>query len=310
MHQIRGSVGPSPITDTSTHTDSQTTTVQAGESKLSDVARRMNLDANALQQANPNISDNLTVGQQINLPQGPAAQAQQDDDDETVDNLPSPDLPPTPLGDPMAKSFMQAKLDASSQGKQTGELHASDLPQAAGGDAAGIGTAASGLGAGKIKGEGNVGEMKWSKAENKPWDKDLPQTAGGDASGVGAASSAKHIPGAIKWQDITLKKGVSEMKADNPAGEPNWIKGSFDTRKDKWIGSEASDKDSKLTQVPGGDYPSMAEKGEYMKLGWVPGKAQNVDAKYVPVQAESKKVDVGNSTEKPIGYDLIKDRPA
>lgn len=246
MHQIRGSVGPSPISDTATqHSDGQTTTVQAGESKLSDVAKRFNIDANALQQANPNISDNLKVGQQINLPQGPAAQAHQDDDDDTVDSPPSSELPPTPLGDPMAKNFMQAKLDASGKGKQTGELRASDLPQASGG-------ATSGLGAGKMK-----------------WDPSV---------------DAKYIKGG---------------EADKGIGEHKWIKDAYDTRKDKWSGSEASHKDSKLTQVPGGDYPSMAEKGEYLK--W---------QKAGTVQDELRKVDAGESPAKPSGYDLVKEKPA
>lgn len=260
MHQIRGSVGPSPISDTATQpSDGQTTTVQAGESKLSDVAKRLNTDANALQQANPNISDDLKVGQQINLPQGPAAQAHQDDDDDTVDSPPSSELPPTPLGDPMAKNFMQDKLDASGTGKQTGELHASDLPQASGGDL------------------GNLGSLK-------PWDKGVTQKA---------------------WKESAeLKPWDKDAAALKP-----WHKEiGADTRKDKLIVSEASHKDSSLTQVPGGNYPSMAEKGEYMK--WQSGSVQGEFQKYGTVQGELKKVDVGESSQKPSGYDLVKDKPA
>ncbi len=264
MPQIRGSAGPSPVTGTySKPGNNQTTTVQVGESKLSDVAKRLNLDANALQQANPNISDNLKVGQQINLPEGPAAQAHQDDNDDTAESPSSSHLPPTPLGDPMAKNLMQAKLDASGKDQQTGELHASDLPQAAGGDAAAVST-----------------------------DK-----------------LAKHVPGQMKWTDITTKKAVNEMKWDKSAGEHHGIKGESDFRKDKWIASEASHKDASLTQVPGGDYPSMAEKGEYGK--WQKADAaQNEFQKYGKVQAEVKKVDVGESSAKPTAYDLVKNKPA
>ena len=129
------SSGPSPIENNYRRTDDhQTTTVQVGENKLSDVAKRLNVDPNSLQQANPNISasGNLKVGQEIHLPQAGPSQGHQDDDDDAVHTSPSSDLPHAPIGDPLTKNLMQAKLDGTAKHHETRELSGKDLKQVSG----------------------------------------------------------------------------------------------------------------------------------------------------------------------------------
>jgi hypothetical protein len=137
MPRIDGGPGPSPVTDGwNKSTGNQVATVQIGESKLSDVAKRLNVDANSLQQANPHIADpaKLQVGQEIRLPQYQASQNQQQDDDQGVENEASEsDLPCAPIGDSLAKSALQAQFEGSSHPKETRELSSADLAQVAGG---------------------------------------------------------------------------------------------------------------------------------------------------------------------------------
>jgi bacteriocin-like protein len=115
--------------------DNQTTTVKVGEHNLPDVAKRLNVDSQTLQQANPNLSasDNLKVGQEICLPQGPKTEGHRQGDDDTADSPPSSDRPRTPLGDPMAKNIMQQKLEQTGKDEGTKELSEKDLAQVSGG---------------------------------------------------------------------------------------------------------------------------------------------------------------------------------
>ena len=131
MSEISRAGGPLPVRDTFAQApQDQVATVQVGESKLSDVAKRLGLDHQELQKANPQISDaNLKAGQEIRLPQNPAAQGSEQaegDDDETVDH------PVSQLGDPMTKNFVQAKLEDAASRQKT-DLSDSDLAHLHGG---------------------------------------------------------------------------------------------------------------------------------------------------------------------------------
>ena len=91
---------------TAAHQNGSFATVQLGETNLQQVARRLNVDADALLLANPQIQDpyRLKVGQEIHLPEwqskatgsGPEPQEQQN----TVCRAPSP------IGDPLAAGVM------------------------------------------------------------------------------------------------------------------------------------------------------------------------------------------------------------
>src|SRR5579871_4796786 len=100
------SVGSSNLS-AETNTDTSAT-VQVGENNLSQVAQRLGIDLDSLQQANPLLVEgSVKPGQNINLPDISATQAPQS---LPVTNSRS-GLPPAPLGDPMAKLFVQSQLD-------------------------------------------------------------------------------------------------------------------------------------------------------------------------------------------------------
>jgi len=115
--------------------DNSVATVRLGETTLSDVAKRLNVDPGALLDANPQIADRtrLKIGQEIRLPQFQTSQTQGQDSAPLTGNQPSaPDLTPAPMGDPVARSAMQATLTpktgggTSKLGRHDG-LHASTL---------------------------------------------------------------------------------------------------------------------------------------------------------------------------------------
>jgi methyl-accepting chemotaxis protein len=115
--------------------DNSVATVRVGETTLSDVAKRLNLDPGALLTTNPRIADRtrLTIGQEIRLPQLQTSQTQGHDSASLIGNQPSaPDLTPAPMGDSVAMSAMQATLDAKTGGASklagaTTRLHAAAL---------------------------------------------------------------------------------------------------------------------------------------------------------------------------------------
>src|SRR5579871_5739045 len=136
------SVGSSNLS-AETNTDTSAT-VQVGENNLSQVAQRLGIDLNSLQQANPLLVEgSVKPGQSINLPSISATQAHQ--------SLPVANsrsgLPPAPLGDPMAKLFVQSQLDNNGAFNQVlhnpaQHLKYADNPDGSGsGSAAGVGTA-------------------------------------------------------------------------------------------------------------------------------------------------------------------------
>jgi hypothetical protein len=87
-------------------TDAPTATVRLGETSLAQVAQRLGLDPDALQQANPKITDpsKLMVGQELRLPvcASPAAT--------DSGSAASPSLSPGPASDPMAKVMAKMQL--------------------------------------------------------------------------------------------------------------------------------------------------------------------------------------------------------
>ena len=161
MPRIDGSAGSIPVGSIgSKASDNSAATVQMGESKLSEVAQRLGVDANSLQNANPQITDpmKLKVGQEVNLPPLQAQTLKEQDGPALQPASSQSGLPPAPLGDPLAKNAMQARLSAT------------DLAQVPGGAQQGNSS--------HMKFEGKVvnsdafkGTDKWSKAD-KPLEAD------------------------------------------------------------------------------------------------------------------------------------------
>jgi len=117
MPRIDGSAGPIPVSGSSTSIGKSVATVQLGESKLSEVARRLGVDPDSLHNMNPQVADanKLKVGQELNLPEfQPAQNLEQNDAESSLQSQSSQSsLPRAPLGDSMAKNAMQARLLAS-----------------------------------------------------------------------------------------------------------------------------------------------------------------------------------------------------
>jgi LysM domain-containing protein len=86
--------------------DAPTATVRLGETSLAQVAQRLGLDPDALQQANPKIVDpsKLTVGQELRLPLSMKPPSS------VSDSATSPSSIPGPPSDPMAKVMAQMQL--------------------------------------------------------------------------------------------------------------------------------------------------------------------------------------------------------
>lgn len=117
MPRIDGSAGPIPVSGSSTSIGKSVATVQLGESKLSEVARRLGVDPDSLHNVNPQVADanKLKVGQELNLPElQPAQNLKQNDAESSMQSQSSQfSLPRAPLGDAVAKNAMQARLSAS-----------------------------------------------------------------------------------------------------------------------------------------------------------------------------------------------------
>ncbi len=124
---VGSTIGPASTFDLGTASDSSpVATVRLGETSISDVSKRLGIDKDSLQQANPQISDpsNLKVGQQVFLPvgQGPKSPKQ--------NHSGTGQLPPNPLsqsgppvlskGDPMAKAMVQMRLADAGGGGSIG----------------------------------------------------------------------------------------------------------------------------------------------------------------------------------------------
>jgi hypothetical protein len=113
---VGSTIGPASTFDLGPVTDSLVATVRLGETSLSDVSKRLGIDKDSLQQANPQISDpsSLKVGQQVFLPVGHGSKSPQENDS-GADHLPPNPLlqsgqPVLSKGDPLAKAMVQMRL--------------------------------------------------------------------------------------------------------------------------------------------------------------------------------------------------------
>ncbi len=114
---VGSTIGPASTFDLGPLSDSSpVATVRLGESSLSDVAHRLGIDKNSLQQANPQISDpaSLKVGQQVFLPVGQANTGTPEGDLSSQQLLSNPSSqsgqPVLSRGDPLAKAMVQMRL--------------------------------------------------------------------------------------------------------------------------------------------------------------------------------------------------------
>lgn len=103
----------------------QPATVQLGEQTMGQVASRLGIPLDQLQQANPNITDpsNLKAGQEIQLPSNTNPPSQQSEQTEGAHHHHhhhhhNPELPNAPLGSSIEASMTKAKLDAMSGKKE------------------------------------------------------------------------------------------------------------------------------------------------------------------------------------------------
>jgi hypothetical protein len=129
MPRIDGAAGPIPVGTIGTKTaDNPAATVQVGESKLSEVAQRLGVDTNSLQNANPQISDpaKLKVGQEIHLPQ-PSQTLKQNDEAGLQSQGSQSGRPHAPIGDALTKNVMQARLSATDLAQVPGGAQQADI---------------------------------------------------------------------------------------------------------------------------------------------------------------------------------------
>ncbi len=106
-----GSSRVSPTFGYDTEVDGDTVIlVQIGENEIKHVAKRLNVDPGALLMANPQIKNpsGLVVGQELRVPERRLPLASQHTEAES----PQSSLSPAPMGDPLAKSAVQADLQS------------------------------------------------------------------------------------------------------------------------------------------------------------------------------------------------------
>lgn len=111
MMTINGMYGLNPTGDAAAlFADNSTATVRLGETTLSDVARRLGVDANCLRQANPLLSatTSLKAGQELCLPK---FQTGSSADLNNLGTNRNSLLPRHPIGDPLAAGVMKAMLN-------------------------------------------------------------------------------------------------------------------------------------------------------------------------------------------------------
>ena len=103
--------------DASDANNGSVTTAQVGENSLSQIAARLGVDLQSLLAANPQIPDpnKVQAGQDIHLPPCGDINTRQDTPGGS-DSGSGPTLSRAPLGDPLAKTLVQAKLDGGNTG--------------------------------------------------------------------------------------------------------------------------------------------------------------------------------------------------
>jgi len=183
MSDIGRAGGPSPINSYPQSTDNNATTVQVGENNLSDVAKRLGVDPDDLQKANPQFSSTsaLKTGQEISLPQNQSSQGPQQSRERDDDKATQP--PSSRIGDPMVKDFIKSKLDSAGKEK---DLSEKDLGQLSGGASAG----------------------KLQKDSFNKW-----EPTGSSSSGASADKFAKYAPGSEQTLG-QMSGGASAGKTD------------------------------------------------------------------------------------------------
>ena len=221
MPRIEGGAGPIPVSSGSTSGGKPVTTVQLGESKLSEVAQRLGIESDSLHNANPQVGDpnQLKVGQELNLPPFQGAQTLKQSDESSLQSQSSQSgLPRAPVGDVLAKHAMQARLSASDLSQVPGgvqQLNSSQLKFASK----------------IISRETFIKVDKWSKEDKpiesnspmgaeKPFQKadDLAQVAGG-AGHV----DLRNMKEFSKIADVDHLKDASKLIDANKAIKPDKI---------------------------------------------------------------------------------------
>jgi hypothetical protein len=229
MPRIDGAAGPIPVGTTGTKTtDNPAATVQVGESKLSEVAQRLGIDTNSLQNANPQISDpaKLKVGQEINLPQFQPLQTLKQNDEAGLQSQGSQSgLPRAPIGDGLTKNVMQARLSATDLAQVPGGAHQTDIQQ-----------------------------MKFA---NKVINSDKPLEANkiiGTEKAFHKADDLSQVSGGVKQVDIQHMKFADKMPtSDTLSNASKWSKADKPLDPIKTTGEEkAFQKADDLAQVAGG----------------------------------------------------------
>ncbi len=109
--------GPIDSQDLGAVANDSTAVVQLGENSLSGIANRVGVNLNDLIKANPQISnpDKLTPGQEIRLPSSGSPGMSQGTEP-TAGEIAASGLPPAPLGDPLLKDAVVAKLNSNVPG--------------------------------------------------------------------------------------------------------------------------------------------------------------------------------------------------
>ncbi len=229
MPRIDGAAGPIPVGTIGTKTtDNPAATVQVGESKLSEVAQRLGVDADSLQNANPQISDpaKLKVGQEIHLPQFQPSQMFKENDQAGLQSPGSPSgLPRAPIGDALTKNVVQARLSST------------DLAQVPGGAQ-----------------QADIQQMKFA---NKVINSDKPLEANkmiGTEKAFHKADDLSQVSGALKQVNIQHMKFADKMPpSDTLSNASKWSKADKPLDLVNTTGEEkAFQKADDLAQVAGG----------------------------------------------------------
>jgi hypothetical protein len=228
MPRINGAVGPIPVGTIGTKsTDNPAATVQVGESQLSEVAQRLGIDTNSLQNANPQISDpaKLKVGQEIYLPQFQSQTLKQNDEAGLQSQGLQSGSPRAPIGDALTKNVMQARLSAT------------DLAQVPGGAQ-----------------HADIQQMKFT---NKVIHSDPPLEANkmiGAEKAFQKAGDLSQVSGGVQQVNIQHMKFAAKMPtADTVSNASKWSKADKPLDPIRTVGEEkAFQKADDLAQVAGG----------------------------------------------------------
>ena len=217
---VNGVGSPSIASDSN---NNSAATVQVGENNLSQVAQRLGIDLNSLMQANPRLVDgSVNPGQDIHLPQSPTTQATQ----ATPGEISQSSFPPAPMGDPMAKLFVQSQLDNKGlldgpSGNSRQHLMYADPDGSGSGSASGVSTAApnaaQGVQVASLKSP-DVGLKTPSKTEIASLNRELQSGMKGVDVAQKSLDTAKTKAAAYGGSDINVIKKNSDDVAKAEQG--------------------------------------------------------------------------------------------